>query len=229
VRAIIESNWLSWARTGATGAVAARRLARPDARILGLIGAGRQARAALELMAAARPLDAVYVFSRDPGHRRDFAAAMRASTGLPVDALDSADEVVGRSDIVVTTTTAHAPVFTAAALHPGLHINAIGAHYPDRREIDGPTVARSRLFADDPARSRLEDGEVALAVEEGQLRPDPPLVGLAEVVSGTDPGRRSDEEVTLFLSGGSAGEYLAVAAAAVDGAERLGLGTRIEL
>lgn len=233
LRAIVESEWLSWARTGATGAVATRHLATAGANVLGIIGSGRQASAQFHAIAASRSIARAYVFSRSPERRRHFADEMQSATGVPTEALGSADEVVEAADIVSTATTSTSPVFAARALHPGLHINAIGAHYPNRRELDGATMARSRVFADDPERSRLEDGELALAVAErttnGTAAPSagPELIALADVVAGRTEGRRSPDEVTILLSGGLASEYLLAATAVVDRAEELGLGTRV--
>ncbi len=229
LRAMIESSWLSWARTGATGAVATRHLARPDADVLGIIGAGRQARAQLQAIAASRQIRRAYVFSPTAERRQAFARDMTRATGVEVEPLDSADAVVARSDIVSTATTAREPVFDAAAVHAGLHVNAIGAHYPDRREIDGPTIARALLFADEPERSNLEDGELALAIADGTLEPGTAATSLASVVAGTTRGRRSADDVTVFLSGGLGSEYVLVAGAIVDRAQELGLGTRVRL
>jgi ornithine cyclodeaminase/alanine dehydrogenase-like protein (mu-crystallin family) len=229
LRAIIESSWLSWARTGATGAVATRHLARHDAAVLGLIGAGKQAAAQLQAIAATRRLEGVYVYSRSPESRAAFAAEMAARTGLPVEALASSDDVVARAGIVSTATTSSEPVFPGTAVGPGLHVNAIGAHYPERRELDGATIARALVFVDDPDRSAEEDGELRLALLEGALPPGHVTTTLADVVAGRAAGRRGPEDVTVFLSGGLGSEYLAVAAAAVEHATRLGLGTRVDL
>jgi ornithine cyclodeaminase/alanine dehydrogenase-like protein (mu-crystallin family) len=229
LRAIIESSWLSWARTGATGAVATRHLARRDAGVLGVIGAGKQAAAQVQAIAATRHLQGVYVYSRSPESRATFAAEMTARTGLPVEALASSDDVVARAGIVSTATTSSEPVFPGTAVGPGLHVNAIGAHYPDRRELDGATIARARVFVDDPDRSAEEDGELRLALAEGAIHPDHAITSLAQVVAGRTVGRTAPGDVTVFLSGGLGSEYLAAAAAAVEHATRLGLGTRVDL
>jgi len=228
LRAIIESEWLSWARTGSTGAVATRHLATAEASRLGIVGSGRQARAQAVAIAATRPLSGCLVYSPDRDHREAFARELANETGLVVEARASADEVVAASDIVSTATTSRSPVFSFDSVRPGLHINAIGAHYPDRREIDEATVSRSRVFVDDLDRSRGEDGELRLATREGEL-PGVDAIGLADVVAGVSPGRSNGDDVTLFLSGGLASEYLTVASLAIERAEALGLGTRIGL
>jgi alanine dehydrogenase len=229
LRAIVESDWLSWARTGATGAVATRVLARSDASRLGIIGSGRQARAQAVAIAASRPLSRILVYSPDPEHRTRFAGEIEARTNVRTEARDSADDVVEASDIVSTATTSHQPVFNGDALRPGTHVNAIGAHYPDRRELDATTLARARLFVDDRARSEIEDGEVRLAAADGVAPDSLRVASLADVVAGTSSGRAGDSDITVFLSGGLASEYLLAVAAVVERAEALGLGARVAL
>jgi ornithine cyclodeaminase/alanine dehydrogenase-like protein (mu-crystallin family) len=228
LRALIESDWLSWARTGATGAVAARFLARADSTILGLIGTGKQAEAQLLALASSRHLSGVYVFSRDRENRDAFARRMTQRTAISVEALTSADDVVARSDIVATVTTSSVPVFNAPALRPGQHINAMGAHAIDRREIDSAALVRSRVFVDSLARSTIEDGELAIAAKElaGAM---PKAVELSDILVGKAVGRIADDDITLFLSGGMGAEYLEVAAAVVSWAEAAGIGTRISM
>ena len=137
--------------------------------MLGVIGAGKQAAAQVQAIAATRHLDGVYVFSRSAEGRTAFAEEMTARTGLRVEALASAEDVVARSDIVSTATTSARSGLPGCCRRPGLHVNAIGAHYPDRRELDGATIARARVFVDDPGRSAEEDGELRLALAEAAI------------------------------------------------------------
>ena len=141
--------------------------------MLGVIGAGKQAAAQVQAIAATRHLDGVYVFSRSAQGRTAFAEEMTARTGTRVEALASAADVVARSDIVSTATTSGDPVIPDAAVRPGLHVNAIGAHYPDRRELEGATIARARVFVDDPDRSAEEDGELQARPGRGGHPPGP--------------------------------------------------------
>lgn len=227
--AVIESDWLSWARTGATGAVATRHLARPDAAVLGVIGTGKQAAAQVMAIAASRPLRAVYAYSRDATGRTTFARELTERAGVEVTALDRPEAVVERCEILSTTTTSKVPVFDGAALHSGLHINAIGAHHPDGRELDERTMTASRLFVDDAARSFQEDGELLLLPDAEQASALERATPLGAAVAGTAEGRRSPDEVTAFLSGGLSGEYLWTSVAILEQARALGLGTRVRI
>ncbi len=226
LRAIVESDWLSWARTGGTGAVASRYLARPDAAVLGIIGTGRQAAAQLLAHVAVRRIDECYVYSRSTDRRELFARSMTERAGIPVIALDAPDDVVRRSDIVCTATTSATPVISWSAVRPGTHINAIGQHYPDRREIDAATVHHSRVVVDDIDRALVEAGELRVP-GASDVDTTIPLVSLGQVVAGAVEGRRSPDDVTLFLSGGLGVEYLAVGAHVLARAQRLGIGKAV--
>jgi alanine dehydrogenase len=229
LEAVIESGWLSWARTGASGAVATRALARPDAQTLGIVGTGRQARAQVAAHVATGTYTEGFCYGRDEARRTSFAADMQTKYGIAMTPLNSAEAVVERSDVVCTATNSRAPVFDGAAVRPGTHINAIGQHYPDRRELDTRTVAGARLYADLVERAVTEDGELLIAQAE-----DPPpqltvLGSIGDVLTGRCPGRQSADDVTVFLSGGTSGEYLSVSQGIARRAAELGLGTTVEL
>ncbi|MDT4900502.1 MAG: hypothetical protein QOJ78_1432 [Pseudonocardiales bacterium] len=229
LEAIIESGWLSWARTGASGAVATRALGRADAQTLGIIGTGRQARAQVAALTATRRYTAAFCFGRDEGRRIAFAEDMQRRYGIAMTPLPSAEEVVERCDVLCTTTNSRTPVFDGAALRPGTHINAIGQHYPDRRELDTRTVAGARLYADRVERARTEDGELAIPLTETSAPELSVLGSVGDVLTGRCPGRSSDDDITVFLSGGTSGEYLSVAHAVARRADERGFGTTIEL
>lgn len=120
-------------------------------------------------------------------------------------------------------------VFDGRLVRPGTHINAIGQHYPDRREIDSHVMTRATLFADDPRRSVEEDGELAIPLARGEARELPIAAAIGDVVIGKCAGRRDAEQITVFLSGGTAGEYISVAAAIAARARELGIGTLVDL
>src|SRR5262249_31855649 len=160
-------------------------------------GSGRQARAQAIAIAASRPLRRVLVHSPNPEHRESFARDIGDQIGAPVEPLAAANARGSAADIVSTATPAIEPGLAAGAVRPGLHVNAIGAHYPDRRELDGAVIARARLFADDLARSRLEDGELQLAIAEGSAAEAPHVESLAAVAAGRATGRRESDEVTV--------------------------------
>jgi alanine dehydrogenase len=134
--ALIEADFLGQMRTGAASGVATRYLARENARTLGMIGTGLQARTQLQAIAQVRKLDGIRVFGRDAERRERFAEEMSDALKIPVTAAASAEDAVRDADIVVTSTTSTAPVLEGRWLKPGVHINAIGANFPQKRELD---------------------------------------------------------------------------------------------
>jgi alanine dehydrogenase len=225
---LIESDWLSWARTGASSAVATRYLARPDASVVGIVGAGKQARSQLLAIAASRPIERAVVYSPREERRERYAAEMTASCGFPVTAVDDVAAVLAVSDIVCTATTSREPVFDGRALRPGTHVNAIGQHYPDRRELDTEAIRRSHVVVDEIESAFIDYGELCIPLSRGEIAPDDVQGSLAEVVAGTRSGRPSPDAITIFLSGGIAGEYLAATSAVWRIAQARGLGVEID-
>ncbi len=209
--ATIEANHLGQIRTGAASAVATRRLARPQASVVGLIGAGFQARSQLEAVALVRPLSDVRVYSRSDHGRRAFAQEMGAKLGIRARPVESAEEAVRGADIVITATTAREPVLAGEWLSPGSHVNAVGANHPKRRELDDAAVRQAGVVvADSVDQSRLESGDLIEAFRLGAGSWDQ-VVELADLLANRHPGRRSREEITLFKSNGLALEDLSVA------------------
>ena len=224
---IIECDWLSWARTGATGAVATRHLANPGPVTLGVFGSGKQAHAQVAAIGQVRELRRVLVHSRDPQRRAAFAAMVASRYGVEAVAADSPEAVLAAADVVSTATTSTTPVFDGAALRPGTHVNAIGQHYPDRRELDDRTVLDSEVFVDSLQRALLEEGELLIPMGRGLLDETHVRATLGEVVTGRHPGRTSPEQTTVLLSGGTAEEYAAVASGVLERAVEKGLGTTV--
>jgi ornithine cyclodeaminase/alanine dehydrogenase-like protein (mu-crystallin family) len=217
--AVLDASAITSVRTAAVSAVATRALARSDARVLAIIGAGVQARAHLDALRLVRPFDSVRVYSR-----------RGISLGDGVVVASSASEAVHGADVVVTATSSREPVLRRAWLSPGAHVNAVGASIPSARELDVETVADSALFADSRESLSNEAGEFRLAIEQGAISGIDHVRGtLGEVLIGAAPGRTDDRELTLFRSLGLAVEDLAAAEHAVAAARRLGLGTEVEM
>ena len=145
-------------------------------------------------------------------------------------AAGSAREAVEGADVVVVATSAKRPVLEHAWLAPGAHVNAVGASSPTAWEISPGTVAAASLFCDSRESVRNEAGEFRLAVEEGLIAGEDHIrAELGEVVTGSHPGRGSDDELTVFRSLGIGVEDLAAAQVAVSVARRQGIGTEVEL
>ncbi len=223
--AILNASAITEIRTAAVTAVATRALARDGARVLGMLGAGVQARSHLLALADLRPWDEVRVFAPTTAH----VEALRDARA-DITVAGSAAEAVQGADVVVVATSAKRPVLEHAWLAPGAHVNAVGASSPTAWEIPPETVAASALFCDSRQSVLNEAGEFRLAVEEGLITGEEHIrAELGEVVSGARPGRGDDDELTLFRSLGIGVEDLAAAQVAVHNARRKGLGTEVEL
>ena len=229
LEAIVEADFLGMMRTGATGGVAARWLARPDARVVGVFGAGWQAQGQIEALALVRKLEKVKVFSRNADKLALFCSKMQAKLALDVVPAVSAEETVKGSDIVVTITTAASPVFSGDWLESGTHINAAGSNSLLRREIDEITVLKARpVVVDSRPTAQKEAGDLLPALEKGRLHIGG-LTELGEVILGTRPGRTSVEQVTLFESQGMGMQDLIIAAELLKLARERGLGSEVDL
>lgn len=225
----IEADYLGRIRTGAASGIAAKYLARSDASRVGLIGTGRQARTQLEAVAKVRKLAAAKVFGRDGTRCADFCREMGERLGLPVEPAGSAEEAVRFGDIVVTATTSREPVVFGKWLRPGTHVNAIGANAVNRRELDGIAVGKAALIAvDSLEQARKESGDLIQGLaESGRVWED--VVELYSIVTGKQPGRSSESEITLFKSLGIALWDVAVAGYIYRQAIRKNRGRELDL
>jgi alanine dehydrogenase len=230
--AVMQVFGLGALRTGAASGIATRHMARRDARVLGVIGTGRQARTQIEAITRARPIEEVRVFSRDQERRERFCReikqeikqTIKSSHKFDAIAAATAEQAVIDCDIVVTATTSTTPVLFGEWLKPGAHINAIGANYEHRRELDLKAVERATVIAtDDLEQVRYESTDLAQAVEHNILSWKD-VSSLGDIVAGHLPGRRSEQDITLFKSLGVAMEDVALAIRAYDKAKQQGLG-----
>jgi len=227
--ALIEADYLGQVRTGAASGVATRYLAREDAARVGIIGTGSQARTQLEAIAAARKIKEIRAYGRDPARREKFAEEMTARLRVRVVPADSAEQAICEAQIAVTATTSTRPVLQGAWLAPGTHINAIGANFPQKRELDDEAVRRcDRIVVDSREQSKMEAGDLIDTLGDddsgwGRVRE------LSEVAAGKTKGRTGADEITLFKSSGIASEDIAVAGRVYELALDRGVGTRVEM
>ena len=227
--ALIQADFLGQMRTGAASGVATDYLARENAGTLGMIGTGLQARTQLQAIAQVRKLGSIRVFGRDGERRERFANEMSEVLKIPVTAAASAEDAVRDADIVVTSTTSTAPVLDGQRLKPGVHINAIGANFPQKRELDARAVERCDVIVvDSREQSKLEAGDLIHAFGEDEAR----WAGvreLAEIVAGKSSGRTSPNEITLFKSNGIAAEDIVVAGRIFEMARETGVGREVPM
>src|SRR5690349_17386327 len=226
---IVEANHLGMMRTGAAGGVAAKWLAREDAKVVGIFGSGWQAQGQLEALASARKLERVKVYSRTAEKVAKYCDRMRRKLSLDVVPAASAEDCVKGSDIVVTITTSATPVFDGEWLAPGTHVNAAGSNSLLRQEVDETTVRKANPVVVDSRPSAMKEaGDLLPALEKGRLHSGM-LVELGEVIAGTRPGRRKPDQVTLFESQGMAIQDLVIAADMARLARDKGMGEEIRL
>lgn len=216
-------------KTGATSAVAAKYMARPEAATVALIGTGDQARTQLMGLMVVRPITHLRVFSRAAENRDAFAAWARASfPQLSVQAASSAQAAVEGADIVVTVTNSKTPVIEGSWLATGAHCAFIGAHYPEQREVDGATLKRGRIVVDDLDQAFHEKGEILIPLKAGEIARDIVLGDIGSVITGKLQPRRDAQDITMFLSGGTALEYMGASAMLARKAKAAGLGQILE-
>jgi ornithine cyclodeaminase/alanine dehydrogenase-like protein (mu-crystallin family) len=210
VLAILDSVEITARRTAAASALAARHLARPGARTLGLVGCGLQARYHIEALLDVAPLDTVQYC--DPRDGAAGALAARAGAlGLRATRVADAPAAARGADIVVTVTTATRPVLAAVDLAPGCFVAGVGADSPAKHELAPDLLRDSRVVVDGRA-AAVASGDVGHAIRAGAMTAGDIHAELAEVVSGRVPGRSSDEERWVFDSTGLAVEDHAAAA-----------------
>jgi ornithine cyclodeaminase len=226
--AILDASAITAIRTAAASAAATDALARSDAGDLALIGSGVQARTHLAAMKAVRPLRRVRVWSRNRANAERFASEEAKAAGIPIETADTAEAAVRGADLVCTTTSSRDPVLQGAWLAAGAHVNAVGACFPNAREVDTEAVRRARLYTDCRESCLKEAGDFIIPRNEGAID-DGHLVGeVGDVFLGRIPGRRSPNEITLYESLGVAVEDLAAAHAIHRRARETGAGTWLE-
>ncbi len=227
--AIMEVMYLSWLKTAAVSALATRYLAPPDSSILALFGAGRHARSQLYGLTQVIDIQRAQVYSRNADKRRAFCQKMSAELGIEVIPVDSSKEALRDADIVTAITTAPSPVFDGRDLpDKPLHINGLGAHYPWVRELDAYTVRNSRVFVDVLQQGVSENGELAIPIKEGLISEDHVKGDLGALAAGAVTGRLPDSKWTVFLSGGTGVDDIAVAARLYQKALERGVGTEFQ-
>ena len=222
---LLDNGYLTELRTAAAGAVAARHLARGDARIAGVLGAGSQARAQLAALKLVRPIERVLLWARDPAKAEAAADRLAGELALDVLPVASTERLVLEADVVVTTTPARTPLVVADWLHRGLHITAMGSDAADKNELHPEVLKRAdRLVCDSRAQcARL--GELHHASAGGA---ELAVIELGDVTSGHQPGRQSDDQITVCDLTGTGVQDTAIAALAYAKATAAGLGTRID-
>jgi len=202
IGAAIEAGTLNAYRTAAADAVAADVLAQRNAETLAIFGAGHQARYECVALAKVRSIRRVLVVARNPDQAQAMIADLNAQ-GIVAEPA-SAEAACSAADIIVTATSATTPLFKAEWVRPGTHVASMGSDAMGKQELPPELLAGASLFCDLPGQSRV--------IGEFQHAPDgADLIAIGEVLAGRHPGRRSDQEITVFDSSGLSIQDLYVA------------------
>jgi ornithine cyclodeaminase/alanine dehydrogenase-like protein (mu-crystallin family) len=223
--AAIDSIEITILRTGAATAAAAKRLARPGARVATVVGCGEQGRVQLDALALALPLEKGWAFDADPDRARAFAAERSRALPFPVEPAPDLASAVRASEAVVTCTPSTAILISDADVSPGTFLAAVGADSPDKQELDPGIFIRAKVVVDSIDQC-ASIGDLHHALAAGAVTRADVHAELAEVIAGSKPGRTSPSEITVFDSTGTAIEDVAAAAAVYRRAVAEGRGAR---
>jgi ornithine cyclodeaminase len=222
--AMVGGNLLTALRTAAASAIAIDRLARPEATVLGIVGAGHQAGFQLRAAARVRPFQRVIAWNLHP-EMLPKLGAVAAELGLPFEAVDLPQ--MREAEVIVTITSSPSASLMAAHVAPGTHLSCMGTDTRGKQEVEPALVAQAAVFTDEVAQS-VTIGEAQHAVSQGQLDQSA-IRPLGDVLIGAHPGRRGGDEITLYDGTGVGLQDLAVAAVAVARARKQRLGIDVDV
>ena len=223
--ALVGGNYLTAVRTAASSSVSIAHLARQDAKVLGMVGAGHQSTFQLRAAAEQRDFEKVVAWNPHP-EMLPRLAAVAEDLGLAFEAV-SAEELCAQADVIITITSAFEPLLLASWVRPGTHIACMGTDTKGKQEVDADLVGKASVFTDEVAQS-ITIGEAQHAVASGLIA-EADITPIGDVINADHPGRRSDDEITLFDGTGVGLQDLAVASVAARLAEAEGRVQRVSL
>ena len=231
--ALADGTVVTELRTAAGSALSTRLLAREDAEVLAVIGTGVQARAHARYVSRVRPVRRVVVAGRDEGKSRDLATELDAELDASVEAVASFEDAVRSAQVVCAATHASEPVIRRVWLAPGTHVTSVGYNPSGLGEVDEDTVADAAVFVESREATLAPPpaGAVELlrAIEGGRIGREHVRAEIGELVTGTAPGRTSDDEITLYKSVGVAVQDAAAAALVLGAARARGVGAEVRV
>jgi ornithine cyclodeaminase len=227
--ALMHGGEITASRTAAASAVATRALARPDSRVLAILGYGEQASRHVDALALVRPLSEIRCWGRDAAKAEDFAASISARHSITTCAVATVADTVAGADIVCTTTGAKTPILLGDMLEAGMHLNIVGSSTSDYREVDTNAVVRSSIWVDYREMADVSAGEYLHALAEEAIDSEHLVGEIGAALNGSIRGRSSDREITMFKSLGMPAEDLYSAQFIYDIARDKGLGQMVRL
>ena len=226
---IMDGSYLTAVRTGAVSGVATKYLAREEkGQVAGIFGTGVQARMQLWAMTIARDIANAYIYDIASETARKFKDEMSKKLNLEIIIADTPDKVL-EADIICTATSSALPVFDGRKVRKGTHINGIGSHTPNARELDTEIIKKSKFIGDSKEACFNEAGDIIIPLKEKSINESHFYAELGEVIVGKKPGRISEEEITLFKSNGLAIQDVATAKLILEKAIIKGIGHNIDI
>jgi ornithine cyclodeaminase/alanine dehydrogenase len=226
---VMDGGYLTAVRTGAASGVATKYLARDEKdMVAGIFGAGVQAKTQLQAMAVARDIFQAFIFDTSDEAAESLVRELKVEMNFDVVKAESPAQLL-EADIICTATSSPNPLFNGQDIKPGTHINGIGSHTPNARELDTTIIMRSKLVGDSREACFSEAGDIMIPLKDGSIDASHFYAELGEVLTGDKPGRVGDEEITVFKSNGLAIQDAAAAKLVYDKALEKGIGSRVEL
>lgn len=226
--AIMDGAYLTAVRTGAVSGVATKYLANPDSKTVGMMGAGVQARTQLWAVSEVIKIENVKIYDTIENSAKSFVRDMSKKFDFDIQIVNTPREAVENSDVIITSSTSKNPVLDGNWLKEGAHINAIGSHTPDAREIDDITIKNSKIVVDSKEAILKECGDILIPIKNKVIKKEDIYAELGEVVIGKKR-RKNPSEITLFKSVGLAIQDVSMAKLVYEKALRKNVGEEIEL
>lgn len=226
--ALMDGNHLTAMRTGAGSGAATDLLARKNAKIAAIFGAGAQGRTQLEAITTVRTIEKAFIFDTDKERAQTFQKEMSDKLSIEIEIAKNAIDLQ-QADIISTATSSQNPVFDDENLKAGVHINAIGSYKPHVRELPTETITKAKVVVDHYESCLTEAGDILIPIQEGAINKEHIYAELGEIILQEKPSRTSDTDITVFKSVGNAIQDLMTANQILISAEELNLGTKISL
>ena len=230
--ALMDGEHITAMRTAAGSALATRLLARPDANILAILGAGVQAKAHAIAIPRVRPITEIRIAGRDPVKAKSLAAEISAELNIPTEGTESFQNAATDADVICACTHAVSPVLMGRWLKPGAHVNSVGLNFQGR-EMDDETIRRSKVFVESRqaalAAPPAGANDLAWPIRDGIIDETHVQAEIGELVTKQHPGRASNDEITLYKSVGVAAQDAVAARLILTAAIEKGVGAKISL
>ena len=226
--AIMDGELLTSMRTGAASGLATDLLSPKDSKVAVIYGAGVQSEKQIEGICAVRDLEIIYISDPDSTRVHDFINRIQPITKAKIRIMED-EQILSTADIICTATSSSFPVFKHGRLKEKVHINGIGSYKPDMCEIPEQTIFESKLYVDSKEACLEEAGDIIQPINNNRINADHIYAEIGEVVSGIKDGRVTEDSITVFKSVGNAVQDITAAALILENAEKLNIGTEINL